>query len=84
MTEAILNHRITLLLILILLLVGIYMLSGTVYAQVVKPDFKTDVKIKTDKEKEKLKLGEQPFSLEKMGLLEPTIQALEEAVNPDE
>ena len=84
MTEAILNHRITLLLILILLLVGIYMLSGTAYAQVVKPDFKTDVKIKTDKEKEKLKQGEQPFSLEKMGLLEPTIQALEEAVNPDE
>ena len=77
------NHRIISLLIFTLLLAVI---SDAVYAQIVKPDFKTDVKIESDKEKEKgkLKLREQPFSLEEMGLLEPTIQALEEAVNPDD
>ncbi len=77
------NHRIVSLLKFTLLLAVI---CNTVYAQIVKPDFKTDIKIETDKEKEKekLKLREQPFSLEEMGLLEPTIQALEEAVNPDE
>jgi len=82
--EANLNHRISNLTIFILFWGGIHWLIGTAHAQVIKPDLKTDRIAETEKEKGRLKLGEQPFSLEQMGLLEPTIQALEETVNPDE
>jgi len=82
--EVVLNHRIIKLLIFTSLLIGIHSLNRAVHAQLIKPEFKTEKKNETDEQKEKLKLGEQPFSLGKMGLLEPAIQALEEAINPDE
>ncbi len=78
------NNRIIKLWIFILLLIRIAFFNSHGLAQTIKPELKTETKIEADKEKEKLKLGEQPFSLEKMGLLEPAIQALEQAVNPDE
>jgi protein involved in polysaccharide export with SLBB domain len=82
--EAILKHRILNLLIITLFMAGIHLLISVAHAQSIQSEFRTDKKAEADKEKEKLKLSAQPFSLDKMGMLEPAIQALEQAVNPDE
>lgn len=82
--EVILNRRILNLVMYILLMVGILTVNPVLHAQAIKTELKPGTKSETDKEEERSKLDLQPFSLEKMGLLEPSIQALEQAVNPDE
>lgn len=82
------NNRIILLSIFILLIIKTYLFCNAAIAQLIKPEFKSNIRFETDKEKEKekeqLKLKEQQFSLDKLGLLEPTAQALEAAINPAE
>ena len=53
-------------------------------SQVTRPEFKSQVNIPFDKEKKETQIKKsEPFSLENLGLLEPTLQALESAVDPE-
>lgn len=68
----------------VLLLIFVFIFPKMCRTQVTRPEFKNQVEIPFDQEKKETQIKKsEPFSLENMGLLEPTLQALETAIDPE-